>query len=73
MPRSSIRAQEKKEIWKAAHDTAVIGRGASEVRPVLGEGDAILAMYLKRIEKLVCFEAIGKDNYISLDEAALCS
>ena len=72
MPSSSIRTQEKEEIGKAAHGTAVVGGGTSEVRPVLGEGDSIAAMYLEGIKKLVCFKAIGKHDYIGLDSAALC-
>ena len=72
MPSSSIRAQEQEEIGKATHDGAVIGRGASEVGPVLGEGETITPVYLKGVEELICFKAVGEHDYVGLDDAVLC-
>lgn len=67
MPSGSIGTQEKKEIRKAAHDAAIVSRWSPKVGPVLGERKSIAAVDLKRIKKLVCFEASGQHNNISLD------
>jgi len=70
MSSCSVGTKNHEEVGESIHDTAVVGWWTAKVGPVLRNREAITTIHLQRVQILIGFEAVSKDNNIGFDNAS---